>query len=182
MHLAFQYLEIRSIHFPADLWKDPQHPTINEYIAFSDNPIPLIYKDLDRLCPNSKFILTTRQLEPWLASCEWVFAKKFHDWGFTNYPVRAFHKQLFGSDRYDAKLYSDAYQRFHEDVYEYFSHRHDLLVLDLVGEKNPWEKLGGFLETKVPKIRFPHHKDYRSELINRLVNKWENLKYNRSRI
>ena len=41
--------------------------------ALGDLPIPLFYRELDKMFPGSKFILTSRSLEGWLKSMKWLF-------------------------------------------------------------------------------------------------------------
>ena len=40
----------------------------DEFDAFEDNPWPVLYRELDRHCPGSKFVLTVRDTDEWLAS------------------------------------------------------------------------------------------------------------------
>ena len=46
---------------------------IEEFDAFTDTPVVRFYKQLDKLYPDSKFILTTREIENWLRSCRSFF-------------------------------------------------------------------------------------------------------------
>ena len=41
---------------------------VGEFDAFQDNPWPILYRELDAMCPGSKFILTLRDPEPWIRS------------------------------------------------------------------------------------------------------------------
>ena len=45
---------------------------MQEYTAFVDTPVPMLYKELDRKWPDSKFILTLRDKEDWLESMAWL--------------------------------------------------------------------------------------------------------------
>ena len=41
---------------------------VDQFDAFQDNPWPLLYRELDTRCPESKFILTTRDADRWITS------------------------------------------------------------------------------------------------------------------
>jgi hypothetical protein len=53
---------------------DPSHvyeeafELINKFDAFQDMPWPILYKELDERCPDSKFILTLRPTDSWISS------------------------------------------------------------------------------------------------------------------
>lgn len=61
---------LKTKHLPFQLELNLNNLFMNKYMGFGDSPIPLIYKDLDRKFPNSKFILTTRSLDSWLDSMQ----------------------------------------------------------------------------------------------------------------
>lgn len=179
LHLAFLCLGYRSIHNPKDIWSNLDHPVLFENDAFSDTPIPLIYKQLDHKFPGSKFIVTTRRMEPWLRSCEWMFSKKQKDWGFSLEPTRTFHFRLFGTDQFIAEKFEQTYLRFHEEVRGHFSKNENLLELNLEEEDEPWVKLCNFLQKAQPSVKFPHHKDFNSEVMNRVINWLEQKRYHK---
>jgi len=180
MHLAFLCLGYRSIHNPKEIWPDLDHPLLRENDAFSDTPIPLLYKQLDNKFPGSKFIVTTRRMEPWLKSCEWMFSKKAKDWGFFLEPTRTLHFMLFGTDRFVAEKFEQTYLRFHNEVKGHFSESENLLELNLEEENDPWGKLCHFLKKAQPSVKFPHHKDFNNEAVNRVANWLEQKKYKKS--
>ena len=73
LHHALELLGYRSAPSSAALLDDQYDRLLDRYDAFTDNPIPFMYRDLDARYPGSKFILTTRPLAGWLASMEWLF-------------------------------------------------------------------------------------------------------------
>lgn len=138
------------------------NPVIECFDAFSDNPVPLFYKELDLCYPNSKFILTTRPLEAWLKSCEWMFTHKRKAWGFdTRADVRQIHERWYGSNFFEKSVFTEVYFKHHAEVDAYFEHRKkDILRLDLSQDKDHWEALTHFLEIEAkPTQPFPHHQD-----------------------
>lgn len=154
---AMRLLGYRSTHFPADLWDDPDAAVLDEYDALFDNPIPLIYKDLDARFPGSKFVLTTRDEEGWLRSCEWLFTEMREEWGFdTSERLRAMHTHAYGTNHFDEDAFRRAFRAHHEDVRAHFADRpEDLLVLD-IAEEDKWAPLCTFLGVDRPSVPFPH--------------------------
>lgn len=47
---------------------DHLYPLFDRWDAFADVPFPALYDDLDRLYPNAKFVLVTRDLDDWWES------------------------------------------------------------------------------------------------------------------
>lgn len=122
---------------------------INKFDAFQDNPWPLLYKELDILAPNSKFILTIRNKESWLSSVINYF-------GDTETEMR---KWIYGagSPIGNEDLYVERYDLHNNSVLNYFLKRKsDLLVMNLE-EGSSWNELCSFLKIHtIPNISFPH--------------------------
>ena len=123
---------------------------IRNYDAVQDAPWFKIYKELDELIPNTKFILTIRDEESWYNSA----IKQFGDL------KSAQHEWIYGRGkgllRYNKKNAIDVYRKHNYDVKDYFKDRpDDLLVLDFT-EGHEWEKLCSFLNESIPEVSFPH--------------------------
>jgi hypothetical protein len=101
------------------------------------------FRELDAQYPGSRFILTTRDLEGWLAS------REKHVLG--NEQRTAYPGSWLTIDR-DAWV-ADR-ERHHAEVLDYFAGRSDLLVFD-VARGDGWDKLAGFLGRRPPRRRFP---------------------------
>src|SRR6476660_2478699 len=71
---ALNILGIASTHNPAGLLTDANDPVLDAFDGFADNPIPILYAELDARYPHSKFILTDRDVDSWLRSVEWMLA------------------------------------------------------------------------------------------------------------
>jgi hypothetical protein len=157
---ALNILNIKSRHFPSELFYDLNHPTLNEFDGFADNPIPLLYQELDQRQPMSKFILTIRDEEKWIKSAQWLFstgARKF-DWDNVNQRdvIREMHLQLYGTTTFDETIFREKYRSHNRTACEYFANRpNDLLILDLT-QNDSFEKLGAFLGKPIPNKPFPH--------------------------
>jgi hypothetical protein len=119
--------------------------------AMTDLPVARFYQDLDRSFPESKFILTIRDEEQWLESCERFFAvgnNRFFKWQQVN-------TDMYGSPEYDRNLFKAALLKHQEEVMKYFENRpQDLLVLDITNGDG-WSQLCPFLGINAPEFQFP---------------------------
>ena len=126
---------------------------IDENDAFTDTPIPSFYRELDERYQNSKFILTTRDMDAWLKSCKKQFTERIT--ARQNEATALLHTDLYGCFAFDAEKYASGYTRHTEGVLDYFRDRpQDLLVIDICGGDN-WERLCAFLGKPVPNMPFP---------------------------
>jgi len=159
LHLAFDELKISSIHSPFSFYERDDWSMLETYTAFSDTPIPMFYKKLDQLCPNSGFILTTRPVEDWLRSMEWLLNEGRVIWQFRA-AHDAYNKQFFGASSFDRELCRARYFRFHEEVSKYFFGRKDLLILDLKAGYG-YKELCMFLDLPTPPLEYPKSNEAR---------------------
>ncbi len=126
--------------------------------ALTDIPVPLKYRELDKAFPGSKFILTTRDFDSWMHSCEGyytkfrAFSRKFI-WGKR---MALYFKNLYGREVFDAQEFSEAYKRHSSEVEEYFSGREEDLLVYSVCNGDGWKPLCEFLNKPVPDASFPH--------------------------
>lgn len=121
---------------------------VREFDAFSDNPWAILFKELDKKFPNSKFILSTRDENNWLKSV----LNYFKDY---ETEIRAI---IYGaaSPIGNEELYLNRYLKHNLEVKEYFKDRpEDLLVID-IAEQKEWTELCHFLKKPIPKENFPH--------------------------
>lgn len=110
--------------------KPPLHSLDEEYNAFCDSPINYMFRELDAAYPGSKFILTVRDMDPWIIS-------RMSQFGGSP----ALHRRKW--DEHTAA------------VYKHFAERQDdLLVYDVCGGDG-WEPLCAFLNLPVPDRTFP---------------------------
>jgi hypothetical protein len=124
---------------------------IRNYDALEDTPWFIIYRELDRLIPGSKFILTVRDEASWYTSV----SKHIGD-------LRAAHHEWIygrgkGLPKDDREYTIRVYNQHNAGVIEYFRERpDDLLVLDFT-KGDQWEPLCSFLGKPVPDLPFPHY-------------------------
>jgi len=123
---------------------------MDSWDAVEDNPIPLIYKELDALYPRSKFILTEREPEKWYNSVSYHvgdLSSPMHEWLFGRGK---------GLPRNDKKHTLNVFVKHRENVIEYFKDRpDDLLIIDVTKIEN-WDVLCAFLGEEIPEAAFPH--------------------------
>lgn len=123
---------------------------LNGNDAFNDLPVPLYYRELDRLFPGSKFILTTRDGDSWLESMQWLFddGAVLWKWGHVGDEL---HKRAYGTTVFDPEKLDAARERHHREVAEYFDRRDgDILTLRVDRGDLRYETLAGFLGMETP--------------------------------
>jgi hypothetical protein len=121
-------------------------PPFSEYDAFSDFPLWMYYKELDHLCPNSYFIVTTRSKEKWIQSriIHVLYNRVFTD----------LHDPYEWRD-INTKVWGEEYDNFHAEVRDYFKGYDRYLEMDIT-TGDGWDKLCPFIGKEIPKKPFPH--------------------------
>lgn len=161
LHEAFKMLGFDSLHWGTGeaplIWYEMnalgRSPTLEQFYALSDNPIPILYEQLDKAYPGSKFILTIRDEIDWLASVRKLFDYRHNPtrrlWDV--YPIsNLLHAALYGQSHFDALVFLQRYRRHNAEVRKYFKHRPtDLLVLDMDEPKGKMAALCRFLNLPV---------------------------------
>lgn len=88
---------------------------LEEYDGATDLPIPIMFKQLDKAYPGSKFVFTDRELEPWLRSCE-----RHCEYLDMDQPDLITHELVFGAREFDREKWTETYYRHQRRVREYF--------------------------------------------------------------
>jgi hypothetical protein len=127
-------------------------PNPTSFDAMTDMPVARFYKQLDEEFPNSKFILTVRNEDGWLKSCEKFFAEgnnQFFKW-------IQLHFDMYGANSFNDSLFRNGYRNHIKDVKAYFSARpSDLLIVD-IPKGDGWNKLCEFVGLGIPQNPFPN--------------------------
>lgn len=125
-------------------------PLFDRHDAFADTPIARIYPELDRRYPGARFILTLRDPERWLRS----FADQFAGGGLDPFSAQL-HRDLYGTDRFDASLCRAAFARHTEQARAHFATRPEALLEMDIGAGDGWGPLCAFLDLPQPHQPFP---------------------------
>lgn len=146
-----------------DVRHNPQFEELAAIRAGSDHGVTIFYKYLDGRYPGSKFVLSTRDLDEWLTSLEWVLDYVRLD-KITG-PIREVtimaRMQLLETLEFDRDKAIAAYHRHHTDVKRYFADRPDDLLEMRIGDGDGWETLCPFLGVEIPDIAFPRTNERR---------------------
>lgn len=122
--------------------------------TFEDWPWIILYKELDKAFPGSRFILTKRDPEKWLCSYRNMVEKQ----GTASEKINEIRTILYGlpfPDVSESQLI-ERYQRHNAEVTDHFRNRHkDLLVVDWE-QGAGWKELCVFLGKNIPQDPFPH--------------------------
>ena len=161
---ALKTLGYRAKHYPKRLEQ------FDEYDALADIPVSARFELLDQVYPGSRFVLTTRELEGWLANRR----KKRPDSRPRDLWVLEARHRVYGriGTDYDEGALRRAFADYHARVREHFAERPgDLLTLDIVAGEG-WERLCPFLGVTAPEQPFPRvssHVRPRRTLLGRLA-------------
>jgi hypothetical protein len=161
--IALQRLGLRTVHFPHDE-RTFAELTRGEYRlsvldgpegldAIVDTPASAFFAELDAAFPGSRFVLTTRDREAWLRSCERL-------WQVTaEVQQRPFHRFInaatYGCWEFSAARFAHVHERHLADVREHFRDRPGQLLELGVCDGEGWERLCPFLGVPVPDRPFP---------------------------
>ncbi len=158
LYHALNQLGFKSAPHSIPLFYNINDPIITEYDAFMDNPIPHLFPNLDVTFPGSKFILTTRNINRWLNSVEWLFEKELPR---LPKPLRKvaneIHEAFYGCSTFHRDVFYEKWTSYHEQVFYHFEKKpEDLLVINF-HEDHKWSKLCRFLDVPMPTSKdFPH--------------------------
>jgi len=147
---ALRELGYDIVHPPRPALLPEMLEEIKDTNGANDSPIAYQYKELDKIFPDSKWILTTRHLDTWLKSVEY-FLSVIYDSGEDD-EIRTL---LYGSRKFDKEKYTKAWIKHHAEVEEYFKDR-ELLVMNMDEGGFNWENLCNFLGKEIPNTPYPH--------------------------
>ena len=167
LHHALQILGIDTAHWNDAHWAKRifeemttvgRSPTLERHYALSDLPITILYEQLDRAYPGSKFILTTRSEQSWLNSVRKHWSHEHNQWraDWSKDPfTHRIHKEVYGQKGFEAEIMLARFRRHNAEVREYFRDRpNDLLVMDM-DRGHGWPELCGFLGCPIPAEAYP---------------------------
>jgi hypothetical protein len=162
---ALNQLEVSTVHYVSldtDLDPERTEAVCRKVLARHQgiaNGTGLPFERLDRAYPGSRFILTVRDEEDWLASKRSYAERELNKWAQYSPErrkvKRAIRERVYGSFEFDPERWLDAYHSHCSWVRSYFKDRPGhLLVLDIPSGAG-WEPLCSFLGATVPEEPFP---------------------------
>ncbi len=158
---------------------------INRHDAMTDLPATVLYTKLARYYPDSKFILTKRDPEKWVNSCETHFLqgdgrllketiaamnrKNYLDtcvhllrvFKRTSLEAPLHQRRLFlrekfyGGIDFSRERFAQAYHRHTENVQKFFRDKPERLLVVDICSGEGWEKICPFVEKPIPDVPFP---------------------------
>lgn len=117
---------------------------LEEYNFICDFNGERFFRLLDEQYPNSKFILTWRDMEEWLVSREKHVIKNQRNPNYIGNWLTV-----------DIDSWRANRERCEKEIFEYFNGRDDFLVMKIC-DGDGWNELCGFLGVDIPDIPFPH--------------------------
>jgi hypothetical protein len=156
---ALEILGYRAKHCPQFYLDDDGQLCVSQrdielYEALTDEPCILVYQDVDRRYPGSKFILTVRGMDDWLRSIQ-DNGNALREWRAQFPAVPVLHRELYGTAEFDPVTFAEAHRKHVTDVKAYFRNRpQDLLIMDICRGEG-WERLCPFLGKPIPDAPFP---------------------------
>jgi hypothetical protein len=164
------------IHYPVDdqtflelMNGNYRFSLLDDYDGIADITVAPYYRELDKIYPNSKFILTIRDKTSWLESLRrhWEERPPFNDpkEEEIHLKIRRFLRaSVYGVYKYARERLLNVYDTHLHNVLEYFKDKPDsLLVIDICSGEG-YEKLCPFLGIPTITHEFPHIKD-KNEMI-----------------
>jgi hypothetical protein len=147
---ALRILDYRLIRLPLD-WKG-----ITDFDAALPGVSAAMFAELDAAYPDSKFILTVREVDGWLKSIERDMGLKRGVDRLRRAEREKVLKMKYGRTSFDREAFRASYHEHEAKVRQYFEDRpDDLLVLNVTTSAG-WEPLCNFLGVPVPDEPFPN--------------------------
>ena len=172
---AMEILGFRSLHYPyrvlASLNNEKRlRSVLAEHEFYNDFPIPLIYRYLHQLFPDTKFIYVQRDPQAWLQSVERHYEEgtkprpelggrsfwQMRDPGF----FETVHKVMaYGQTTFDRTLFLRRYLAHETEVRHYFAGRGECFLSMQLETDLGWEPLCRFLDKPIPDVPFPRENE-----------------------
>jgi hypothetical protein len=132
---------------------------LKDFDGITDITVAPYYAQLDKLFPDSKFILTVRDKESWLRSVEAHFGKPVFEGTPSNENTMLLRRLLrvavYGSYSFNEERFSYVYDLHYKNVTEYFKGRPESLLVINICEGEGWDKLCPFLKEPILDKSFP---------------------------
>ena len=155
---ALEILGIHCVHYPSPalMVLGQFEDAFEGFDAATDISVGAYFRELDGRFPQSRFILTTRDKDSWLASIADHRRRRDHIPIEAGCPKAAIRGRIYGSAVFDEAKYARAYDAHRDAVLSHFADRKGrLLEFDLCDSPS-WEPMCAFLGRPIPAVAFPH--------------------------
>lgn len=168
LHLAMKILNFDSAHWLTAHWAKAiwlemkqwgKSNTLERSYHLCDLPIPMLFRELDKGYPNSKFILTLLDEEVWVRAAEihWSPRNRFRSAWDSDPFSHQVHQALYGQRHFDREVFLARFRRHNAEVLEYFKDRpQDLLIMNMSATGAGWRELCPFVGKPIPNVPYPH--------------------------
>lgn len=154
MHEAMRILGLVSAPNSVPLLDGIHLDFLRQHDAFFDNPIPFRYRELDAVCPDSRWIVTQRPIDDWLASMEWLFGPGLDRLDpSTRFVGDRVHRQLYGSAHFDEARLRAVYDRHYSELSTWIEGRPSVWIH--IDRGLDWAPICELLGTPAPDVDFP---------------------------
>lgn len=147
---VFNESGLKSAHF-LGVEPDKALHRIEALDCAGDTPIPSMAARLKALYPDAKFVLTTRPKEQWLSSMEWMLKHGAVIWSYGK-AVDAYHQDFYGTAKFDRRILSDFYDRYHAETQELFRDEPERLLIIDITDKDV-EAIAAFCDLDVEQLK-----------------------------
>jgi hypothetical protein len=149
------------VHYPdpALMLDGAYEDALRGFRAATDITVGVFFRELDAAYPGSRFVLTVRDLDPWLASIEAHTRRIMRDTPEEldpGHPKGIVRRMCFGTAGWDRERFIETYRGHRERVEAHFAGQTDRLLVIDVTKGDPWPALCAFLGVDRPGARFPH--------------------------
>lgn len=163
-------LGIDTVHYPIDddtfralASGDLDFQLLEAFDGITDITVSPYYAQLDRQHPDAKFVLTLRDEDAWLKSCQnhWTgrdaFAETETKAAETHMRIRRFLRAAtYGTYEFHPERFRHVYRKHVDDVRRYFADKPGKLLELRITDGEGFEQLCPFLGRPIPDQPFPH--------------------------
>ena len=158
----FRDLADADVNQVGDLIRKRAPELLARHDVFKDSPWPVLYREIDKLCENAKFILITRDTEKWIRSVT-------RDFGSHHNSIREYIYGV-GYPQGNEATFVSRYEQHNADVLAYFESRpDDFLHLHLDDGGVNWATICPFIGASVPNLPWPHANTHREKKFRMLL-------------
>ncbi|HBL58306.1 MAG TPA: hypothetical protein DDZ80_07210 [Cyanobacteria bacterium UBA8803] len=126
------------------------------YDAAVDITVIAWLDELEARFPEAKWILTVRDIEAWLKSCEQWFGRSLEDCSPDKQSyLRHYRRIVYGAEVFEPELWREVYYQHLDRINTRFTGREDQLLVINICQGESWDKLCNFLDKPIKNEPFP---------------------------